>query len=488
MTAFNHLLNPLTPFLEEPEALLAPKRHARNPAFCGLDFLQGTDEGTRHMRETKQSLEYYRTCSDKSSWLGKCGHRCRVAGLDPNHNKLKMMNMDDDQSEAVDWGDGDDAPEEAAESITAGAEADAVSLASDDDDDIALKKYHQNTWDDSREPPVSEPASQVHIQEPVVPAPAPQETRDVQDSTSRSTKEILPNLHGLPPKPSSNVYPKVPSSTLVSTSATAMAQRNAVTNGNHTSPEPRKVLPPGWEPRMSRDGKSYFFHPDAGAQWDFPTEAPRPARSNSSREPNKRSDRGRRSRSRERRAGRRSMSPPRAAYRPRSRSVERDTTHRSGRNVSPKREASRVERERNVPRVRSRPSSRERRPSPKPARVVERRSRSPPRVRDSREDSRHGGRQEPSQHHSSSTLLIPETVRHSIVLLRTKLALREVYPLSSFISVFEAVILMGHLFLSQGTDLLFPEREVRKETHIDHLTPRNHPWKLTATSKLYMAS
>ena len=384
--------------------------------------------------------------------------------------------MDDDQSEAVDWGDGDDVPDENAESIV--VEADAVSLASDDQDDLeALKKYHQNTWDGSREPAISE--STVSQSTPAAP-PAPESLERNNSSPSNSA----PNVHGLPPKPSSNVYSKGPPSNVVSTSATAMAPRNTGPNGNHSSPEVRQSLPPGWEMRTSKAGKDYYYNIEAGTtQWDLPTDHIRPSRSASSRERGKRVDRSRRSRSRsrERRAARRSLSPPRPTYRPRSRSVERDVSHRVARHVSPKRESSRLSRERHAPRVRSRPSSRERRPSPKPSRAVERRSRSPPRARDGRD------RQEP---HSSSTLLFPRLyVCHGQIG-----RCREGFTTLALILLsVKAVILMGHLFLSQGTDLLLSpgQREAKKAAiHIDQVTTlqsRHRLWKLTATTRQDMA-
>ncbi|KIM33728.1 hypothetical protein M408DRAFT_84129 [Serendipita vermifera MAFF 305830] len=400
-----------------------------------------------------------------------------------------MMTMDDDQSEAVDWGDGDDGPEETAESIAAGVEADAISLASDDEDDLeALKKYHHNTWDDGREPVASEQASQQDPPPTSAPTTGPVEQQQRDD---KSTRDTVPTVHGLPPKPSTAVsYSKAPTSMPVSTSATAMAQHTSGPNGNHNGSETRKVLPPGWEVRNSTSQPSqvYYYHHEAGkTQWEFPTEPLRPTRSANSRERGKRLERPRRSRSREQRARRRSLSPPRGGntYRPKSRSMERDIPHRSARHVSPKREPPpRVERERQAPKVRSRPSSRERRPSPKPLH----RSRSPPpRVRESRDDPRQGGRQESSQqqqhHSSSSTLLIPEICSpfYSSAVDETGAARSLPVVVLFSISFFKAVILMGHLFLSQGIST------VRKGTRIDHLNLRNHSWTLIATSKVYTA-
>jgi len=124
-----------------------------------------------------------------------------------------MMSIDNDQSEAVDWGDGDDAPEETAESVAADVEADAVSLASDEDDLEALKKYHHSAWDESREPPASDHASQDRVD---VAAPTVQETQESQEkSVKHSTTESVPNPHGLPPKPRSDLYSKGPAPTEV---------------------------------------------------------------------------------------------------------------------------------------------------------------------------------------------------------------------------------------------------------------------------------
>lgn len=386
-----------------------------------------------------------------------------------------MMSMDNDQSEAVDWGDGDDAPEETAESVAADVEADAVSLASDDDDLEALKKYHHNAWDDSRGPPASDQASQDRVDTAAQAIPETQESRE--NNVRRSAVESAPNPHGLPPKPRSDVYSKGPAPAQVSISATSMAQRDARANGNRNSPElrdaNRRTLPPGWEVRYSHKGETYYYNDAVGtAQWDFPDAPVHHARSTGSHERSKNAERAvahttRRSRSRERRPARRSLSPPRGTYRPRSRSVERDAFYRSARHVSPKRESARAPREVNAPRTRSRPSSRERRPSPKSSRNTARRSRSPAHARESRDGSRHESRQESSHHQSSSTLSFPkpcaiyfcrgkgETLRSKLVAsLQGRLFGGEGSPeplslletLRFLVShFFESVFLMGHL-------------------------------------------
>lgn len=331
------------------------------------------------------------------------------------------MGGDDGLSDVVDWGDGEDEeqPQEPAESQTEGADADAISLASDGDDLETLKKYHNQTWNDpasvrEAQQPARAPESVV---EPSIPAAEPSTaSKTTQETNVHQSGKVTPqNIPGLPPKPVSPVFTRV-ASTAVSMSATAMAPREARPNGNTRGGEERdqsQRLPPGWERRTSRKGETYYYDTAAGTtQWDYP--APPKAANRpqvDSRDDSSRRDKdsvgstreapsgGRRSRSRERRPIRRSPSPRPGNNRPRSRSLDR--SYRPPRAPSPRREPIRPSREANH--SRRSPPPRERPLSPRPYARQDARARSPGHPREESDNYRRDRRQEPIQ--SSSTLL-----------------------------------------------------------------------------------
>lgn len=333
------------------------------------------------------------------------------------------MAGDDGLSDVVDWGDGDEdeqPPPETAESQVGGVDADAISLASDGDDIETLKKYHDQTWRDpstSRVAHVPSGAPEPVVEPSIPAAEQPAAPRNTQETNINQSGKATPlNIPGLPPKPLSPVFTRGPAAT-VSMSATAMAPREVRPNGNHKSGEEREPsrLPPGWERRSSRKGETYYYDTVAGTtQWDYPAPAKSSSRSQAdSREDNGRRDKenvgstrdappsSRRSRSRERRAARRSPSPRQAMPRPRSRSLDR-SYRRPARAPSPGREPGRAVRESNHAR-RSPLPPRERAISPRPYVRSDARARSPLPSREDNESYRRDRRQEPLQ--SSSTLL-----------------------------------------------------------------------------------
>lgn len=343
-----------------------------------------------------------------------------------------MMATDDGLSDVVDWGDGEDdeLPQGPADSQAGGldADADAISLASDGDDLEALKKYHNQTWNDPLLPHESSVPSSVPEPPVSQDTVAPEETAVVQNTqetnVSQSEKQIPIAIPGLPPKPVSPVFARVTSST-VSVSATAMAPREQRTNGNSKKTEEkdnnRSRLPPGWEVKTSRKGETYYHNTIKGTtQWEHPLSKSSSRPQAESRENGSRLDKDNvgpirevapsgRSRSRERRYSRRSPSPKSLARRPRSRSID---SYRPARAPSPRREALRPSRDADLPsrkstsRRSSPPSSRGRPPSPL-ARHSDIRGRSPSPVPRGLVDNYRRERRPDPLSSSSSTLLFP---------------------------------------------------------------------------------
>ncbi|KAG8825276.1 hypothetical protein FRC19_011770 [Serendipita sp. 401] len=325
--------------------------------------------------------------------------------------------MDDDSQEVVDWGDDDEYPQGHTESTNGGQDADALSLASDDDDDDRddnevseekTKDPHQKSPNESSSLDGSQKVSiELPSQPPVSSKDGPKSKPPQDNHIDISTKDdrLKPNPHGLPPKPMSPVY--TVSIANVSVSATAMAPRM---NGNHRNNEDREstrhMLPSGWEERKSRKNETYYCNIyTSETQWEPPTKPASKTRAESREGKGKRDDhdlaparRRSRTRSRERRISRRSVSPaPQSSYRPRprSRSFERIDSYRPTRDRSPRGDAARPIRE---PNTRRRSISRERPGSPRPYhRGEEPRARSPPYGRDERDSRREHRPVEPLQ-------------------------------------------------------------------------------------------
>ncbi|CAG7847950.1 SubName: Full=Uncharacterized protein {ECO:0000313/EMBL:CCA69449.1} [Serendipita indica DSM 11827] len=140
--------------------------------------------------------------------------------------------------EVADWGDDDDLPQATEESTAGGADADALSLASDDNDLEALKKYHNQTWNDgqqTQEPPASGSASQMLVEsqpEPTERAPSP---KDPPVTQKPQKIEELPLHPTLPPKPVATVFTSMP---VLTVSAEAMAPPRAHARANNEGREP----------------------------------------------------------------------------------------------------------------------------------------------------------------------------------------------------------------------------------------------------------
>ncbi|KAG8830124.1 Chromatin structure remodeling complex protein sfh1 [Serendipita sp. 399] len=320
--------------------------------------------------------------------------------------------MDDGSHEVVDWGEDDEYPQEPAESTNGGQDADALSLASDDEDDNNANRENNRTpeqnlrnegsrLDESQEVAV-EPSTSEH----------PASRRGTLESKlpQDNNMDVIPRddrlkPHGLPAKPLSPVYTVgVPN---VSVAATAMASR---INGNHRNNEDREStrhkLPPGWEERKSRKNETYYCNIHTSeTQWELPTKPALKSRADSHERKGKREEydsgparRRSRTRSRERRASRRSVSPvPQSSYRARnrSRSFERLDSYRPARDRSPRGDLIRPTRDQNT---RRRSLSRERPASPRPIhRIEDARPRSPPYGRDERDSRRDHRPAEPLQ-------------------------------------------------------------------------------------------
>lgn len=334
------------------------------------------------------------------------------------------MQADDGFSDVVDWDDDDPeqhsqlGPPETAES-TGEQEADAVSLAGEEDDDKELLKYHSQTWDTPAAPESVEQAAELDTPKHTVqPGSQPEKI------SRQKEPQITPLLShaSLPPKPQTGISIQVMASA-ISMSATAMAIepreiRSSVNQRSLDEREPRRGrLPANWEERRSaRTGEIYYYNKVTDiTTWDFPitTTSPPPrsradsqererdpklASSKHTREP---IPRIRSLSPRDNRTHRRSLSPElRFRDRRRSRSVEKDAPRRRNKASPPSTRESAY-----IPRDNYRPSSRDRARSPhQPTRnrSPEQRAHSPGRQRDDRRRER---RHEPASSSSNSTLL-----------------------------------------------------------------------------------
>jgi hypothetical protein len=331
--------------------------------------------------------------------------------------------MDQDPVEIADWGDDEETsqPIGVPESENEHAEAEVLSLASEEDDLEALKKYHRQTWDNTDAHEIAPSATATNRDSSKQGKTAPNEDTKtssitVHTNSNSIVKEPPLNPHGLPPKPLSPAYTRSAAVGATSISATSMAPRegrkNGLHGGGHETHSSHQSLPRGWEYRTSSKGEVYYYNTVAQVtQWDLPTRSAYPradSQERDSRRPREPPDltrsipsNTRRSRSRERRDTRRPPSPFYSNYRPRSRSLDRPSSYRP-RDTSPRREASNLSREIKPARMRSPP--RVRRPSPTTyTRPSELKEYPLPRGRTGQEDYERG-RREPVQN-SSSTLL-----------------------------------------------------------------------------------
>ncbi|PVG04569.1 hypothetical protein CPB86DRAFT_3844 [Serendipita vermifera] len=330
--------------------------------------------------------------------------------------------MDQDPVEIADWGDDEETsqPVNVPESENEHAEAEVLSLASEEDDLEALKKYHKQTWDSTNAHEIAPSATvangDISKQRKTTP---PQDTKTsnvtVPSNSNSTIKESYSNPHGLPPKPPSPAFTRSAAVSATSVSATAMAPREGRKNGLHggggqDSRTSYTNLPQGWEYRTSSKGEVYYYNTIAQVtQWDFPTRSAYSRADSQERDSRRQREPSevtrnvpsntRRSRSREKRDIRRAPSPYHSNYRPRSRSLDRPSSYRP-RDASPRREASNLSREVKPTRMRSPP--RARRPSPTTyTRPSDYRDYSPPHGRTGQEDYSRGRRPEPIQNSSS---------------------------------------------------------------------------------------